>query len=98
MRVVEVEIQRGVVENGHIADVDVVVATLSEATVCDERLACYGIDGWRAGDRINDRCLKIFELDFVSGEGVTRVFQAARGYETVLGCEVGIVELSQNRS
>ena len=53
-----------------------------------------GIDGGRAGERIDDRLLQVFERDFVGSEGVAGVFKAARGDEAVLGDEVGVIELA----
>ena len=63
----------------------------------DDGLAGDGIDRRRAGERIDERLLQVFERDVVGREGVAGFFEAAGGDQAVLGDEVRAVELPNGR-
>ena len=86
-RLFEVGGERRPIEDGHAADVHEVVLALDLMLVRDDRLAGRRIDGRRAGERIDERLLQVFERDSSAVEGVAGFFEAAGGDQAVLGDE-----------
>ena len=83
----EVGRERGPIEDGHSADIQVIVRAADESLVTDGRGAGDWVDGW---------LLEIFERDVFRLERVTGFFDTTRGEHALLGGEVGLIELAES--
>src|SRR4029079_15474446 len=85
----EISRERRPIEDRDTANIQVVVRAADKSLVPDGR---------SAGDRIDGRSLEIFIRNVFRLERVARFFNATRGEHSLLGLEVGRIELTKSSS